>query len=968
MQVKRRRVMALLAYLAVTGQRHSREKLIDLIYHGQALSLTGNDFRQRLSNLKSLIGNDFLAVDRTSVHIAQSPDLWIDAAIFRDNIDAAKKLSHGARFAGILNRAINLYRGEFLSGFYLRDNYRFEAWQLGEQRSLDDAYVYALKNVFAWHRSQKQYDQSIEFGNRVLTFDPLDEQVHRDLMKIYHLMGKRSAAKHQYEECKSVLMLQLGIVPSDETEREYREIRRAWGTTVGGTTAQNAQSHKLPRRLDPLIGRERETAELRSLLNKKELRLLTLIGAGGSGKTSLGIETVKELADDYDHGIYFIDLSDVREPDRVLPAIARTLGITEAVGTKRPVVAQLVEFLDRRDLLLVIDNFEQVIAAARDIATLLSETTGPKILITSREPLRVHGENVYQVLPLSTPVQPRKLENEILSTYDSVKLFAERATAMDPSFKLREENIVEISEICIRLDGIPLAIELAASRIRSLSLQAIIARLERRLPLLSRGPKDMPERQQTLRRTMEWSYELLNENERQVFRKLAIFSGGCSLAAAEWVCGNAGTTEIIDEISSLIDKSLLVRLSVGRESRYSMLQTVKDYALVRLKGSDEYTKVAKNHAEYYRQLGERADLLGAEQIYWLDTLELERNNMRDALGTLMTSGPFEEGCKLALALRWYWTLHNYWHEALEWFERAFLVCTQVSEELKATVLAELSLSVCQDGDMDRGVALLEKSRALSAKFGDRRRTARADLYFGMIAGRSGAYSNAEERLEKSLDLARGVGDRMQTAQILRLLGDLLQEQGNIERAEPIYQESLAISRELGSRTPASLVLLGLATIARIRGDLVAAKKYVLECVELSEEMGDRGGVAVGLLELGKVALIQGRVSEAEALIKDSLRVYRYIGEMSRIACLLEGAAAVAKGLNQVQRSVKLNASASALRDKCGNPLTPADGIETRQNIAAARKSLGGEAFDALWAEGKTASMKEAVDFALSSET
>ena len=820
-------------------------------------------------------------------------------------------------------------------------------------------------------QGEGEYDLSIEYANRLLAVDQLDESTHRDLMKIYDLAGKRSAAKRKYEDCKTVLKRELGINPSEETEQVRRGLRNRWSSTSAVKSALRTPNHNLPHRLEPLIGRDGEKAEVRSLLRKGGLRLLTLTGTGGSGKTSLAIESALEIVGEYEHGAYCVDLSAVREPRRVMSAIAQTFGVSKKAGSNRPVIDDLVEFLDRRNLLLIMDNFEQVIAAAQNIVDLLERTSGPKILITSREPLRVHGEQIYQVMPLSTPDKVRTLGIEDLSSHDSVKLFAERALAMDPSFALTENNIKEVSEICIRLDGIPLAIELAASRIRSLSLKTIIDRLEGRLPLLSRGPRDMPERQRTLKNTMEWSYELLNEKEKRVFRRLAIFSGGCGLDAAEWVCGSHGKTEIIDEIASLVDKSLLECWAIDKAFRYSMLQTVKDFALEGLKKSDEYSVVAENHAEYFRQLCGRAVLFGPDQIYWLDTLELERFNLRAALTKLMLDPAPEAGCRMAVAMQDCWALHN-WHESLEWFEMAFSVSGLVAEELRAAILTNLAGKVFQNGEVDRALKLLEDGRTIALKLGDEKQIAKAELRIGYIITESdGDYHSAEEHLKKGLTLSRKAGDKRQIAVSLGAFGWFNHLQGNYEQAEVLYQESVALSREIGSRSPAAISLLGLGMIARVKADPIKAEEYALECVELSEELGDRQAVALGLLELGRVALTRGKLTEAEIYFKNGLRTYGHIGPMRRVADLLGGAAEAAKELNRLHRCTKLYACVVALRKKSGSPLKT-DGhtrlFEFEQSLAAAKVGLGDDEFIRVWAEGEQMSMKEAVDFALSDET
>jgi predicted ATPase/transcriptional regulator with XRE-family HTH domain len=506
--------------------------------------------------------------------------------------------------------------------------------------------------------------------------------------------------------------------------RGERPVARDKAVGYSAHVALAARPHNLPLQTTLLLGRNRGVGAVRSLLLRDHVRLVTLTGAGGSGKTRLGLQVAADLLDRFESGAFFVDLAPISDPSLVIPTIAQVLGVQVAVG--RPLIDALVDSLRGRQLLLVLDNFEHVLAAAMGVDTLLRACPRLCILVTSRAALQLRGEHEYPVPPLALPDSRRALTTEELSQYGAVALFIERATAIKPDFVVTDTNAPAVVEICARLDGLPLAIELAATRIRLLNPQAMLARLERRLPMLTGGARDLPARQRTLRSTIGWSYDLLDEGERTLFRRLAIFVGGCTLEAAETVCDADGDLgiDMLDGVASLVSKSLLREFGQEDEPRFGMLETIRDYGQELLEAGRELDDLRRRHVEYYLTFAERLHprFEGHFNAAWSALLEREHDNLRAALTwSQQVAADLEAGPRLAGALWQFWWHHGHLREGREWLER--MLSERAGPAVRARMLAGaggLASYLSDLSDYSRAATYLEAARALWQQIGDQR--------------------------------------------------------------------------------------------------------------------------------------------------------------------------------------------------------------------------------------------------------
>ena len=702
--------------------------------------------------------------------------------------------------------------------------------------------------------------------------------------------------------------------------------------------------HNLPIQPTSLVGRDQEVAAVCARLRHADVRLLTLTGPGGSGKTRLSLQVAAELLNDFPDGVFFVELAPLSDPALVAVTTASVLGVMEAGG--RPIVETLGDYLRDKQLLLVLDNFEQVVAAAPFLLDLLRTAARLKVLVTSREVLRVYGEQEHPVPPLALPDLTHLPPVTTLNQYAAVALFIQRAQAVKPDFQVTNETAPAIAEICARLDGLPLAIELAAARSKLLAPQALLARLGSRLKVLTGGARDLPARQQTLRGAIDWSYHLLDPAEQTLFARLGIFVGGCTLEAAEAVCNAEADlqVDVLDGLASLVDKSL-VRQTEGAdgESRFRMLETIREYALDRLAASGEADMLGQQHLTFFLQLAEAAApaLRGPEPGAWLARLEAEHDNLRAALAWSLRPESTQEGVKQALRLSvaaWgFWTWHGHLGEGRQW----------------------LALALARSNEDSAASASLASLRGVALKVA------------GNLAWEQGDYAAARAHAEESLALMRQLGDRPGTAGALNQLGLVVRDQGDYATARVLTEESLALMRQLGERVGdkanITWVLHNLGNLAFYEGDFAAARAFHEESLALRRELGDKGGIAAGLAALGMMALEQGDYA-ARQRFEDSLTLLQKLGDKQGVAECLEGLAGVAGALGgerrQPARAARLWGAAKALREAIDARQPPAQRLRCEHHLAVARAQLDEATWEAALNEGRAMPLEQAIAYAL----
>jgi predicted ATPase/class 3 adenylate cyclase len=727
----------------------------------------------------------------------------------------------------------------------------------------------------------------------------------------------------------------------------------------------NAIPNNLPVQLTSFIGREREMGEVKDLL--AQARLLTLTGSGGCGKTRLALQVAADLLEDYPDGVWLIELAVLTDPALVPATVATALGVHEEPG--RPTLTTLAEALKSRTLLLVLDNCEHVVGACAQLAeTLLRACPNVRILATSREALGIAGETAWRVPSLSLPQSHELSETDVLARitqYEAVRLFIERAEAASSDFTVTPQNARAIAQICRRLDGIPLAIELAAARVTVLSVEQIADRLDDRFRLLTGGSRTALPRQQTLRAMMDWSYELLNARERTLFRRLSAFAGGFTLEAAEAICADEEiqSAEVLDLLTNLVSKSLVVFEERDEEARYRFLETVRQYARDKLLETGEAAQVRERHRNWFLALAERAEsaLQGPEQVRWLERLETEHDNLRAALE--WSSSDLEIGLRLAGALWFFWYLRGYVSEGREWLKHLLAKTAQAPTPLRAKALYGASMLARAQDDYAQATALLEESLALYRALKDKHGVASVLGNLGVIAFARGEYDRATKLHEESLEHFRELRETVGIASALSELGNIALYQDDIARAERLLEESLALSRTAQDDQGIALALRRLGAVRR--EDRARAKALLQESLELYQKLGAVPGLASVLNSLGMVALSEGDYKRAKELLRESLLRYRDVGDKWHIALCVDRLARVAGVQGDWEQAARLLGAEEALREAIGAPLPPSEHEGHDQTLKLAHERLGEESFAAAWADGYAMKLDQAITYALS---
>jgi non-specific serine/threonine protein kinase len=685
--------------------------------------------------------------------------------------------------------------------------------------------------------------------------------------------------------------------------------------------------NNLPRQLTSFIGREKEIAEVKRLLSTA--CLVTLTGTGGAGKSRLALQIGADLLDKYPDGVWFVELAPLSDPTLVAKAVASALDVPEQPG--RPLDETLVDALRSKALLLLLDNCEHLLAACRDLtASLLRKCSQVRILVTSREGLGVPGETLWRVPSLSVPKDIRHLpppEELILS--DAVHLFVDRAMATLPDFTITSENGPAVAQICQRLDGIPLAIELAAVRVKVLAVEQIAARLDDRFRLLTGGSPTLLARHQTLRATLDWSFGLLSDPERTVLRRLSVFAGGWTLEAAEAVCAGDGieVSDILDLLTQLVDKSLVVAETQRGEARYRLLETLRQYGRDRLQESGEAVKVRRHHRDWYLKLAEQAEpkLRGPEQMPWLERLESEHDNLRAALDWSATEEDAEGAMRLAGALEWFWYIRGHWSEERKRMEETVSRANEAPGFALAKVLIGATRLYRMQGEHARAAAI--------------------------------------SLAERGLVLCRDLGARESTAELKIHLGIISLYQGDYGKAGALIEEGITLCREYGYKWLASAGLANIGCVARARGDYAAAKTFTEESLVLAKDVGDRFRIAYSLRYLGILALREADYDRAAAFYRESLVLCGEMGLRWIASDCLAGLSEIACHKGRFERAARLFAAEHLLRETLGLRRLPFDQAAYDHCFTATRAALESSAFAAAWAEGRAMTLDLAIEYA-----
>jgi predicted ATPase/DNA-binding SARP family transcriptional activator/DNA-binding CsgD family transcriptional regulator/Tfp pilus assembly protein PilF len=967
-----RKAASLLKLLAITPRhRLHREQAMDLLWPNVGMRAASNSLRQALYAARRVLDPHpddsllYLAFQDEQLVLCPKGPLWVDVEAFEEAAATARREKETTAYRA----AIELYAGDLLP------EDRYEEWAESRREELRGTFFSLLVEVAHLYEEVGDYGPAVEALRRVTLGEPTNEQAHANLMRLYALSGRGAEALAQYKRLSRTLAQKLGVEPGPATRHLHDEIvagrfARSPTQPTGAARARTADRSRgnLPPRRTSFIGRERELVEIKRALALT--RLLTLTGAGGSGKTQLAMEVARDLTGKYRDGVWLVELAPLSQPELVPQAVIRAAGAREQPS--RSLVDTLVEALRDKETLLVLDNCEHLVeAAARLVDTLLDCCPRLRVLATSREALSVEGEVLWRVPPLSAPDPRRSPTVGELAGYESVRLFAERARQHDHTFAVTPRNAEAVGEVCGRLDGIPLAVELAAANLGTLTVEQILDRLKNSLGFLTRGSRTAPPRQRTLRKTLDWSYGLLSEQERTLFDRLSVFVGGWTLEAAEKVGagGDIDDEDVLQLLSRLVDKSLVVIEQSGEGTlRYRMLEPVRQYGRERLVERSEAEAVERRHADFFLALAEEVEpeLVGERQGDRLRQLEAERDNLRAVLSRALEKEEAELALRLGGALWRFWLRRGYWSEGRDWLHKALATGGEVAPTVRAKALSGAGwLAEVQD-DYRPAQALYEEALALRQESADDLGVTASRVDLGWLAMLRGDHEEATDLLEYGLHKFRELGDERGVGSALRGLASIATSRNNYARAAALHEEALSLYRKLGDNDNIAMSLGDLGWAAVLQGDHRRATAVLEEAVARFREAGLTVEVDV-LTNLGFAAMLRGDHGQATERIKEALALSFEKGDKLGIARSLEGMAKVVGTLGKAEKSARLWGAAQAVREDIGVSMRPDEREVLNPYPAIVRSQLEKEAWDVALIRGRTMSLKQAVGYALSED-
>jgi len=919
-----RPAQSLFAYLILSaGTSHRREKLAGLLWPDSLEETARDNLRHALWRLRKVLesasSTRFLHADDLTIKF-ESSDYWLDAA-------ALEKVSENVS-ADELIAVLSEYQGELLPGFY-------DEWVILEREHLYSIFEHNMARLLVLLQDEKRWLDILDWGERWIKLGQKPEPAYRALMTAHAAKGDMSKVVATYERCMKSLK-ESGIEPSEQTKELYENLKAGKDTPKAAPVSTKffakETSSNIPVPLTSFIGREKELKEIARQLSS--CRLLTLTGPGGVGKTRLAIQTANDSIKKFKDSVFWVSLVGLSDPSLIPQEIAQALNVREI--SNEPLIETLKTYLKPKDVLLVIDNCEHLIRACAQYAEqLLASCPKLKILATSIEALGLFNETTWQVPSLPLPEIQGSLSLRELQEFASIELFDERASNAKSGFVLNEKNARSVAQICQRLDGIPLAIELAAARIKVLSVDEIAARLDDRFSLLTAGSRTAIPRHQTLRATIDWSYELLTEPERILLRRLAVFAGGFTLEAAEAVCSQGmKRSDILDLLGHLVDKSLVIVEEVSKisETRYRLLETIRQYALDKLVETGEAPAIRDEHLGFYLGLAEKSEpyIFSSESAIWVSRLDKELDNMRAAMDWSTNSGKAVAALQIAGSLIYFWWTHVFltseWHDRIQ--------------------------------------------RALALPEGRERTLARAKALNG-IGSSYWVDANPTDRrpqLEEALSIGRELGDRWNIATALRNLGALNNIRRNYQEARSFLEQALEVWRDMGTegKLGYAISLAFLGDVALSRGQVEKARSLYNESVASLREpdVGDNNFLGYPIRRLGQLAWRERNYENAISLCKESLRLNYEVSDPRGVMCCVAGFAAIAVARGNFEQAAQLLAAVETQLATIGIGLWYMDKVEYESNLTFLRRQLVEKVFNKFWAKGKAMSFEQAIAFAL----
>ncbi|MCL4860200.1 MAG: tetratricopeptide repeat protein [Caldilineaceae bacterium] len=1025
------KVWALLVYLALAADRaHRRTTLAGLLWPDQPEPVARTNLRQALARLRQAIGDDqatppFLLVDRENVQFNAASDHDCDVAEFSALLAACATHTHRqdatcAVCAEWRSAAVAHYRGPLLERFSISDSDLFEEWATVARERLHQQALDALDALAIYHERRGDYGEALRFNLHQLELDPWREEAHRQAMRVLALNGQRSAALAQYERCRETLAAELGVEPSPETTSLYERIRANRLADGHGSddplALPTTRSHNLPVQPTPFLGRQPELAALAAYLANPQCRLITLLGPGGIGKTRLALQAAAEHVDAFAHGVTFVELAPLASAELIAPTLAAALGMTLS-GPAMP-QSQVLTYLRQKDVLLVLDNFEHLLTPTTSpqpgqgnnpglalLAELLRQAPGVTLLVTTRERLNLHGEWLFAVGALETPPtaasQPGDGEEAPLETYSAPALFLQTARRVQKDFNPTTADKAAIVQICHLVEGMPLALELAAAWVRVLSCKEIAQGIEQGLALLTTTLRDLPARHRSLQAVFDHSWKLLGAEEQRVFAACAVFRGGFTREAAAEVAGAS-----LSLLAALVDKSLLRRQLNGR---YEVHELARQYAAARLAEADQEVQTRHRHLDFFMRFAEAAEpqiRAGEQIVQWHRWVESEHDNLRAALDWSLSSGELEPGLRMVAALWEFWMNRGYAPEGQSQAER-FLAHPETAAYpvLRGKALHTAGVCAFYQGRYRVALAWLVEAAAIGRALG-----ASGKYVLAMTLIAQGFTRSSLQEFDAVPPLSQEallLGEELQVAWVkgnaLYQLAGLAWRRGDYASARQYFLESLACVQTHVMR---GYILQGLGTMHGEQGDYQAAREYIRQTLPIYEEMGDRVRSSNSYTRLARLAMAQGNDGEAEELLAKALILIRKTGHlrhqvetldaMGRLAqrqgddgrartlheeslalCMemedpvwlahtLEAFACLAARQGQAEAAVRLFGATAAYATPPEATFDPVWRREHDHWVATARAHLGDAAFDAAWVTGQAMSLEQSVAYTVTS--